>query len=180
MGFPTVYPTGTTVYDPSKCWSGYTVFQAKDVGATIIDMNGNIVRQIQRLHGFPNKLLPNGDIMGQTGRRDSRYGYQDMKSLVQVNWEGEITWRFDHYERIEDPGEKPQWMARQIGPDYSKTKALRELEWIIGPHHAHIIPSGLPGEGNLLVFDKGDDYADSSQFCIVADHTGSDSGLKTS
>ena len=113
MGYPTVFPTGTTIYNPEKCWNGYTVFQAKDLGATIIDMNGNIIRQVQRLHGFPNKLLPNGILMGNTGRRDSKYGYQDMKSLVQVNWEGEVTWRFDRYEYIEDPGEKPQWMARQ-------------------------------------------------------------------
>jgi hypothetical protein len=113
MGYPTVYPTGTTIYNPEKCWNGYTVFQAKDLGATIIDMNGNIIRQVQRLHGFPNKLLPNGTLMGNTGRRDSKYGYQDMKSLVQVNWAGEVTWRFDRYEYIEDPGEEPQWMARQ-------------------------------------------------------------------
>ena len=26
---------------------------------------------------------------------------------------------------------------------------------IIGQHHAHIIPKGLPGEGNLLVYDNG-------------------------
>ncbi|MEX1348879.1 MAG: aryl-sulfate sulfotransferase [Desulfobacterales bacterium] len=304
MGYPTVYPTGTTIYNPEKCWNGYTVFQAKDLGATIIDMNGNIIRQVQRLHGFPNKLLPNGILMGNTGRRDSKYGYQDMKSLVQVNWEGEVTWRFDQYEYIEDPGEEPQWMARQhhdyqregnpvgyyvpdmdpfvdkgntlilshknlhnhnitdklllddtiievnwegdivwewvcsehfdefefdqqalntlyrnpnlhteieggvadwihinslsalgpnqwydggdsrfhpenliwssrqtnilaivdkksgkvvwqIGPDFSLTPALRGLEWIIGPHHAHIIPRGLSGAGNLLVFDNG-------------------------
>jgi hypothetical protein len=91
MGFPTIYPTATTVYDPDRCWNGYTVFQAKDVGATVIDMNGNIVRQIKRLHGFPNKLLPDGSLMGSTGRRNNKYGYQDEKALVQVNWQGEVS-----------------------------------------------------------------------------------------
>jgi hypothetical protein len=43
----------------------------------------------------------------------------------------------------------------QIGPDYTKTPALRKLRQIIGQHHAHIIPKGLPGAGNLLVFDNG-------------------------
>ena len=42
----------------------------------------------------------------------------------------------------------------QIGPDYS-TEELKDIGWIIGQHHAHIIPQGLPGEGNLLVFDNG-------------------------
>ena len=26
MGYPTIYPTGATVYNPDKCWNGYTVF----------------------------------------------------------------------------------------------------------------------------------------------------------
>jgi hypothetical protein len=43
----------------------------------------------------------------------------------------------------------------QIGPDFSKTPALKALGWIIGQHHPHLIPRGLPGEGNILVFDNG-------------------------
>jgi hypothetical protein len=43
----------------------------------------------------------------------------------------------------------------QIGPDYTSSPALRKLGQIIGQHHAHIIPRGLPGEGNLLIFDNG-------------------------
>ena len=304
MGYPTIYPTGVTVYNPEKCWNGYTVFQAKEVGATIIDMNGNVVRQIQNLHGFPNKLLPGGSLLGNSGRRKSQFGYQDQKDLIQVDWDGNITWKFEQWEYTEDPGEEPRWMARQhhdyqregnpvgyyvpgmeplvdkgntlillhknthnlkitdkllcddvivevdwegniiwewvcsehfdelnfseeakntlyrnpnvraevgegvadwmhinsmstlgpnkwydagderfhpdniiwdgrvtnilaitdkasgkivwqIGPDYNASKALRKMGWIIGQHHAHMIPRGLPGEGNILVFDNG-------------------------
>lgn len=304
MGFPTIYPTGTTVYNPDKCWNGYTVFQAKNLGATIIDMNGNVVRQIQRLHGFPNKLLAGGSLLGHSGNRNGKYGYQDQKDLIQVDWEGNISWKFNQWEYIEDPGEEPQWMARQhhdyqregnpvgyyvpgmepltengntlilvhkfchnpkitnrllcddvfievnwegdilwewicsehfdefnfseeakntlyrnpnirfhvgdgvadwmhintmsalgpnkwfdagderfhpdniiwggrvpniiaitekksgkivwqIGPDYDTSPELIKMGWIIGPHHAHVIPRGLPGEGNILVFDNG-------------------------
>jgi hypothetical protein len=43
----------------------------------------------------------------------------------------------------------------KIGPDYNTSIALKKLGWIIGPHHAHLIPKGLPGEGHLLVFDNG-------------------------
>lgn len=44
----------------------------------------------------------------------------------------------------------------RVGPDYSKnTNAGWKLGQIIGPHHAHMIPKGLPGEGNILVFDNG-------------------------
>ena len=303
MTYPSVYPTGTTIYDPEKCWNGYTIFQAKEVGALIIDMNGNEVKLWKGLHGMPNKLLPGGFVLGNTGERNTAFGMQDHLDLVQVDWEGNIVWRFNKYEYIEDLGEEPQWMARQhhdhqregnpvgyyvpgmdplvekgntfllshknlknpkisdkplvddtiievtwdgeivwewicsdhfdemdfseeaknimcrnpnwrpsgggmgdwmhinsmsllgpnkwydagdkrfhpdniiwcgretditaitdketgklvwkIGPDYDGTPELMELGWIIGQHHAHMIPRGLPGEGNILIFDNG-------------------------
>ncbi|WP_438448744.1 aryl-sulfate sulfotransferase [Gorillibacterium sp. sgz5001074] len=302
MGHPTIYPTGATVYRPEKAWSGYTIFQAAELGALLIDMNGREVRLWKGLRGFPNKLLPGGYVLGSTAERDPRYGFQDEVDLVQVDWEGNIVWKFDRYERIEDPGIEPRWMARahhdyqregnpvgyyvpgqepqvnrgrtlllvhknvrnpeisdklllddvfievdwegnvvwewvlsdhfhelgfdesaknvlfrdpntrffgnkagdwmhinsasyvgpnkfydqgderfhpdniiwdaretniiaitdrrtgeivwRLGPDYSAPE-VKHLGWIIGQHHAHIIPRGLPGEGNLLVFDNG-------------------------
>ena len=303
MGIPSVYPTGATAYDPEKCWNGYTIFQAKDVGATLIDMNGAVVQQWQGLHGFPNRILPGGYVMGSTGARNPTYGFQDQLDLVQVDWDGNVVWKFDQYEFIEDPGEESQWMARQhhdyqregnpagyytpgmeptvdkgntlivthkdvnnpkisamtllddviievnwegeiiwewicsdhfseygfspdarnamarnpnkrklekdigdwmhmnsmsvlgpnrwhdagderfhpdniiwdgrmtniiaiidkktgnvvwqVGPDYTAKDPGFKLGWIIGQHHAHMIPRGLPGEGNILVFDNG-------------------------
>jgi hypothetical protein len=43
----------------------------------------------------------------------------------------------------------------RIGPDFSQSRELLAIQQIIGQHHAHIIPKGLPGAGNLLVFDNG-------------------------
>ncbi len=303
MTYPSIYPTGTTIYYSGKCWNGYTIFQAKEVGALLIDMNGTEVKLWKGLHGFPNKILPGGFVMGHTGERPNAFGMQDQIDLVQVDFDGKIVWRFNKWEFIEDPGEEPQWMARQhhdyqregnpvgyyvpnlaplvdrgntfllchtnvfkpeisdkkllddviievtwegdivwkwicsdhfdelefsdeakrtlyrnpnmvpsgggmgdwmhinslsllgpnkwfekgdlrfhpdniiwssresniiaiiskengkivwkIGPEYNTNDALRRLGWIIGPHHAHMIPKGLPGEGNILIFDNG-------------------------
>ena len=58
MGHPTIYPTGVTLFDPVKAWSGYTIFPASDLGALLIDMNGKEVQLWKDLQGFPNKLLP--------------------------------------------------------------------------------------------------------------------------
>ena len=63
-----------------------------------------------------------------SSRRTNIIGITDKKS-------GKIVWR--------------------VGPDYTASPALRELGQIIGQHHPHIIPKGLPGEGNILVFDNG-------------------------
>ncbi len=50
--------------------------------------------------------------------------------------DGRVVWRA----RPRFPRRAAQWLA--IGQ-------------IIGQHHAHLIPKGLPGAGNLLVFDNG-------------------------
>jgi len=43
----------------------------------------------------------------------------------------------------------------RVGPDYSPGNPEDKLGQIIGQHHAHMIPKGLPGEGNILVLDNG-------------------------
>ena len=43
----------------------------------------------------------------------------------------------------------------RMGPDYRESSALRALGQIVGQHHPHLIPKGLPGAGNLLIFDNG-------------------------
>jgi hypothetical protein len=304
MGHPTVYPTGVTLYDPAKACSGYTLFQAAGLGALLIDMSGREVQLWRGLQGFPNKLLPGGQVFGSTGQRDPRYALQDQVDLVQVDWDGNIVWRFSQLEQVSDPDGPTRWVARQhhdyqragspvgyyapgqapytdrgntlllvhqdvhepkisphpllddrivevdwtgkvvwdwrphehidelgfdraareslrtqpnlrplasgpvgdwlhlnslsvvgpnrhydagdtrfhpdnilwgareanlivivdkqtgrvvwrLGPDYSGDPSLEKLGWIIGQHHPHIIPEGLPGAGNLLVFDNG-------------------------
>ena len=113
MGNPTIHPTGTTIYNPEKCFNGYTLFQANQHGAMLIDMNGRVVNYWKDLQGMPNKLLPGGRVLGSTRERNADYGNQDLVDLVQVDWDGHIEWRFDRLEYIEDPGEPPMWMARQ-------------------------------------------------------------------
>lgn len=303
MGHPTIYPTGVTVYNKEKAWGGYTLLQVNELGALLIDMNGREVQLWKGLKGFPNKLLPGGFVIGSTGERNPEYGMQDMLDLIQVDLEGNITWKFNKIEYIEDKGEMPQWMARQhhdyqregssvgyyspnseplvdrgntlilcheniinndisqqlllddkiievnwegeiiwewkanehfnelnfdeaaknilyrdpnmrpasggmgdwlhinsmstlgpnkwydngderfkpeniiwdsreaniiaiiekstgkivwkLGPNYNENEEVKKLGWIIGQHHVHMIPRGLPGEGNILIFDNG-------------------------
>ena len=42
----------------------------------------------------------------------------------------------------------------KIGPNWDDEN-IKHISYIIGPHHTHLIPEGLPGEGNILVFDNG-------------------------
>jgi hypothetical protein len=300
MGHPRIYPTGTTLYDADRAFNGYTVFPSPK-GALLIDMRGNEVQLWAGLDGFPNKILPGGFVLGSSGSRNPRYGFQDHLVLLQVDWEGKIVWQFKANEFVEDPGSLGGYIARQhhdfqregsstgyfapgslpktnsgstlilvhknvlnkkisdkvllddrfievdwqgniiwewlpsehfdelgfdegaknvlfrdpsiissgqgdwlhinsistlgpnqwydagderfhpdniiwdarnanilaitdkktgkivwrVGPDFGASEALKHLGWIIGQHHLHMIPRGLPDEGNLLVFDNG-------------------------
>lgn len=302
MGLYSVYPMGTTIYNPEKAWNGYTLMQIQGYGATLVDMNGNVVKVWKDVQGFPNKLLPGGYLMGSLGLRDPKFGYQDQTDLVQIDWDGKVVWKFDKKELVDDDGDK-RWIARQhhdyqregnpvgyyvpgmecktdsgntlilchediynkkisehrllndvfievdwegnivwewhcdkhfnelgfdeiaknalarnpnnhengggqgdwmhinsmsvlgpnkwydegderfhpdniiwdareanimaiiskktgkivwkIGPDFTQSKELRIIGQIIGQHHCHMIPKGLPGEGNILIFDNG-------------------------
>lgn len=112
MGHPTIYPTGVTVYDPEKCWSGFTIYQAQEEGAVLIDMNGREVNVWKGVLGMPNKIFPGGYLLTSRGRRNGKYSVQDGLDLIQVDWDGKIVWKFDRNEYIEDPGTPGQWMAR--------------------------------------------------------------------
>lgn len=112
MGKPSIYPTGVTIYNPEKCFNGYTLFPAIEKGATLVDMNGHVIRMWKDLQGMPNKLLPGGQVFGHLGERNRLYSYQDRTDLVQVDWDGNIIWSFNKHEFIQDPDEIPQWMAR--------------------------------------------------------------------
>jgi len=104
-----IYPTGTTIYDPDKCWNGYTVFSG--AGAVLIDMNGNTVNRWKGVGGAPPKLLPGGHVMGSS--RAVGGGYEGSRDLMQVDWDGNIVWEFSRYQLVEMPGEEPAWMAWQ-------------------------------------------------------------------
>ena len=101
MGYPTVFPTGVLVYNKEKAYNGYTIYPSAK-GALLIDMNGNEVNLWAGLGGFPNKILPGGYVMGTTGERGGKYAYQDQLDLVQVDYDGNIVWKFDHTELIAD------------------------------------------------------------------------------
>ena len=112
MGYPTVYPTGVTVYNKEKASNGYTLLPTAK-GALLIDMNGREVNRWAGLGGFPNKLLPGGQVFGTSGARGGDAAYQDQLDLLQVDWDGHVVWKWDHTELVADEGKEPQWQARQ-------------------------------------------------------------------
>jgi hypothetical protein len=110
---PSVYPTGTTIYDPPRAWSGYTVFVLPQTGAVLIDMNGTTVRQWRAFEGAsggPTRVFPGGYVMGALG---SGRPHQESTAIGRFDWSDKPLWKFDHAEQMQNGAEPPAWSARQ-------------------------------------------------------------------
>lgn len=53
---PTIYPTGTTIYNPQKAHNCYVLYDGKNGRSYLIDMNGNLVHEWPFI-GFPVEMI---------------------------------------------------------------------------------------------------------------------------
>src|SRR5687767_15630334 len=90
---PSVYPTGVTIYDPTRTWNGYTVLSPLATQAVIvIDMNGNVVKRWDDYNNSargPARVLPDGGVIAASGARPP---YQESLELVQRSFDGAGGW----------------------------------------------------------------------------------------
>jgi hypothetical protein len=110
----TVYPTGTTIYDPDRAWNGFTVLSPLGTPAVlVIDMNGNIVKRwdgVNNSAGGPARVLPGGHVIAPNGARPP---HQESLELLQRDFDGKVVWQFNHGEQIKTADGKMIWSARQ-------------------------------------------------------------------
>ena len=96
-----VYPTGTTIYDPDRAWSGYTVLSPLTTQAVlVIDMNGTVVKRWDGFNnsaGGPARVLPGGVVVSANGARPPN---QESLELIQRDFKGDVMWRFSANEQI--------------------------------------------------------------------------------
>lgn len=104
---PSVYPTGTTIYDPARAYSSYVIFSGSDEKTHLIDMNGDEVRTWD-YPGFPGELLDpavtggaRGHVLvqlesGETAGIGTVPGariFSD-KSIGELDWDGKVVWKW--------------------------------------------------------------------------------------
>ena len=102
MAFPSVYPTGTTIYKPKKCANGYTVYgtEVEGEGSVLINMNGKVVKQWKNMSNreHPVKILEGGYIMGATREKTEHvgriWGHPESTDMSVMDWDGNIVWSF--------------------------------------------------------------------------------------
>ncbi|HEY0893688.1 MAG TPA: aryl-sulfate sulfotransferase [Cellvibrio sp.] len=97
---PSVYPTGTTIYDPAKAYNSYVLFAGQDKKTHLIDLNGNVVHE-WNYNAFPPVLIDpalNGgkrghvlvQLAGDTGGRANATA----QSIGEVDWNGKVVWQW--------------------------------------------------------------------------------------
>ena len=110
----TVYPTGTTIYDPARAWSGFTVLSPLQTQAVVvIDMNGTVVKRWDGFNnsaGGPARVLPGGIVVAASGANPPR---QESLELIQRNFAGDVLWRYSRNEEIKTREGATVWSARQ-------------------------------------------------------------------
>ena len=109
-----VYPTGTTIYDPDRAWNGFTVLSPLGTQAVlVIDMNGTVVKRWEGFNnsaGGPARVLPGGVVVSASGARPP---HQESLELIQRDFSGTIMWRFAKSEEITTREGTTVWSARQ-------------------------------------------------------------------
>ena len=115
--YPTIYPTGTTIYNPQEAYNGYVLLPEESTdnnnpnarervgkGDTkwggelpgkpsskvrLIDMNGNVVHtwDVTPAGNKRVRLLPNGNII----HVDREPGH---RAVYEYNWEGKVVWEY--------------------------------------------------------------------------------------
>jgi hypothetical protein len=110
----TVYPTGTTIYDPARAWNGYTVLSPLATQAVlVIDMNGNVVKRWDGFNnsaGGPARVFPGGFVMSANGARPP---HQESLELALRDFEGKALWQFSRNEEIKTREGTTVWSSRQ-------------------------------------------------------------------
>jgi outer membrane protein assembly factor BamB len=109
--YPSVYPTGTTIYKPTEAYSSYIlVSDHSNLGnhssaavraesivpddVRLIDMNGNVVHSWKVVAYFNkrSRLLPNGHLL---------YVGPD-KTIYEYDWDGNIVWTHQGIDSVND------------------------------------------------------------------------------
>lgn len=169
---PSVFPTGTTIYDPARAWNGFTVLSPLGGNAAVvIDMNGNVVKRWEGLNssaGGPVRVLPGGVVIGAEG---ANAGKQESLALVARGFDGKELWRLNRNEQITGRG-GTTWALRQhhdwqrsdfpagyYSPNATPAAGLAAAKTLVLTHTNHARPAVA---GDMLLEDDRIIELDSS------------------
>jgi len=105
---PSVFPTGTTIYDPARAFNSFVLFAGGDGVLRLIDLNGNVVHE-WKFTGQPAAFIDPALVGGARGHIfvtleteegkgtdlvPGRVQTRINKTVGEVDWDGKTLWRF--------------------------------------------------------------------------------------
>ncbi len=165
--WPTVYPTGTTLYDPDKSFNGYTLFTplgdvpgGQNSTLYLINMNGEVVhRWSVPFSPLQGRLLPNGNliVIGRNDKNDPGRpgtGAYEMGGvagwLVELSWDGKRVFKHVdlnmHHDFARLPGGNTIYLAWEPVPEALRGKVRGGIK---GSEH----PDGTMFNDSLVEID---------------------------
>jgi hypothetical protein len=90
-----IFPTGTTIYYPEKCYNSYILYDGRDGRSFLIDMNGSIINTWPYT-GFPCEMIDprmNNEIQGHVICQKEPEIYS-CETLLVVDWDSNIVWQW--------------------------------------------------------------------------------------
>lgn len=100
---PSIFPTGTTIYDPHKAYNCFVLFSAPDGKTHLIDMDGNEVHRWDYF-AFPAELIDPAKVGGKKGHLvvQSKNGPSPAEwggifanlEVSEVDWDGKVVWHW--------------------------------------------------------------------------------------
>jgi hypothetical protein len=105
-----VYPLGTTIYKPDKCWNGFTILSSEE--GRLVDMNGNLVHLWKGKLHHPNKVFPGGYLLASTAAW--KHGRQDAIEIQIRDFNDRVLWEFNQWHQgMANEGEGLMYLSRQ-------------------------------------------------------------------
>ena len=98
---PRVYPTGVTIYDPTRAYNSFICFSGADGNTHVVDMDGNEVHQWPYA-GLPGRIIDPKLVGGQRGHvllqlsdnGDKRDGIFGNRTVGELDWDGTKLWEW--------------------------------------------------------------------------------------
>lgn len=97
MGKALIHPTGTTIYNKDRTYSGLTLFCGHWYGVFLINMDGSVVRFWKDMRGSAIQLLDDGSIVGELPNESNRKksNLSIMNNIANVDYNGNVLWCVD-------------------------------------------------------------------------------------
>lgn len=195
--FPTVYPTGTTIYNPQKAYNGYTLYNPEKINSglnriLLIDMSGNIMHTWQ--HDEYNLVyaepLSNGHLLTLYSIKTN----ENINGLIELDTNSNVVWEyFDNsrlhhdFERLENGNTLVLCSENRVIPVISQKNIEDDCILEINPEKQivwewytseHFDEFGFNTEAKALIYEQGGDWSHTNSIQSLPDNSLGDMRFK--